>query len=258
MELSLQKYWNGLPFPPPGILLTQGSNPGVLKWQANSLPLSHRKSPKPQIWSYLPKLERCPPMLRVLYAFSSPVKDGTKESNSNQGVQGLPSGGKALFVSILTFPSNSLFLSLAIMLPCMYCAPSPSPHGIFHSLILLPERLFFQSSFPFISYSSLVGEGHGNPLQYSCLENPVDRGAWWAAVHRIAQSRTWVKWLSMHACVGEGNGNPLQYSCLENPRERGAWWAAVYGSNRVGHDWSDLAAAAAALVKRLLLQERPS
>ena len=34
------------------------------------------------------------------------------------------------------------------------------------------------------------GEGNGNPLQYSCLENPMDRGAWWAAVHGVAKSRT--------------------------------------------------------------------
>ena len=34
------------------------------------------------------------------------------------------------------------------------------------------------------------GEGNGNPLQYFCLENPVDRGAWWAAVHRVTQSQT--------------------------------------------------------------------
>ena len=34
------------------------------------------------------------------------------------------------------------------------------------------------------------GEGHGNPLQYSCLENPVDREAWWAMVHRVTQNRT--------------------------------------------------------------------
>ena len=32
------------------------------------------------------------------------------------------------------------------------------------------------------------GGGHGNPLQYSCLENPMDRGAWWSAVHRVAKS----------------------------------------------------------------------
>ena len=72
-------------------------------------------------------------------------------------------------------------------------------------------------------------EKESNPLQYSCLENPVDRGAWWAAVNRVAQSQTQLKRFSMHACVGEGNGNPLQCSCLENPRDRGAWWAAVCG-----------------------------
>ena len=40
------------------------------------------------------------------------------------------------------------------------------------------------------------GEGNGKPLQYSCLENPRDRGAWWAAVHRVPQSRTRLKQLS--------------------------------------------------------------
>ena len=37
------------------------------------------------------------------------------------------------------------------------------------------------------------GEGHGNLLQYSCLENPMDRGAWWATVHRVAKSQTQLK-----------------------------------------------------------------
>ena len=74
----------------------------------------------------------------------------------------------------------------------------------------------------------LVGEGNGNPPQCSCLESPVDRGAWWAAVHGVAQSQTRLKRLSMHACLGEGNGNPLQRSCLESLVDRGAWWAAVY------------------------------
>ena len=40
------------------------------------------------------------------------------------------------------------------------------------------------------------GGGHGNPLQYSCLENPRDGGAWWAAVYGITHSHTWLKWLS--------------------------------------------------------------
>ena len=43
---------------------------------------------------------------------------------------------------------------------------------------------------------SCIGEGNGNPLQCSCLENPTDGGAWWAAVSGVAQSRTWLKWLS--------------------------------------------------------------
>ena len=37
------------------------------------------------------------------------------------------------------------------------------------------------------------GEGNGNPVQYSCLENPMNRGAWWATVHRVAKSQTQLK-----------------------------------------------------------------
>ena len=51
------------------------------------------------------------------------------------------------------------------------------------------------------------------------------------------------------SCIGEGNGDPLQCSCLENPRDGGFWWAGGLpstGSHRVEHDWSELAAAAAA------------
>ena len=47
---------------------------------------------------------------------------------------------------------------------------------------------------------SLGGE-HGNPLQYSYLENPMDRGTWRATVHRITKSQTWLKWLSMHEYI---------------------------------------------------------
>ena len=56
---------------------------------------------------------------------------------------------------------------------------------------------------------SRIGEGNGNPLQCSCLENPRDGGAWWAAVYGVAQSRTWLKGLSSSSnirfceyCVG--------------------------------------------------------
>ena len=54
------------------------------------------------------------------------------------------------------------------------------------------------SSIPGLGRSA--GGGHGNPLQYSCLENPMDRGIWQAMVHRVAKSWTLQKQLSMHAC----------------------------------------------------------
>ena len=44
-----------------------------------------------------------------------------------------------------------------------------------------------------LSWENTLEEGHGNPLQYSCLENPMGRGAWWATVHRVTQSRTRLK-----------------------------------------------------------------
>ena len=52
------------------------------------------------------------------------------------------------------------------------------------------ERLHFHFSL------SCIGEGNGNPLQCSCLENPRDGGAWWASVYGVTQSRTRLKWLS--------------------------------------------------------------
>ena len=72
----------------------------------------------------------------------------------------------------------------------------------------------------------IVGQGNGTPLQYSCLENPMDGGAWWGLEESDMTGR-----LHFHfslSRIGEGNGNPLQCSCLENPRDGGAWWAAVY------------------------------
>ena len=101
----------------------------------------------------------------------------------------------------------------------------------------MTEQLHFHFSL------SCIGEGNGNPVQCSCLENPRDGGAWWAPVCGVAQGRTQPKRLSSSCssiecppdCAGgvgsipgsgrspgDGNGNPLQYSCLENPMDRGA------------------------------------
>ena len=49
---------------------------------------------------------------------------------------------------------------------------------------------------PFLFSLSCIGEGNGNPLQCSCLENPRDGGSWWAAIYGVTQSWTWLKWLS--------------------------------------------------------------
>ena len=87
-------------------------------------------------------------------------------------------------------------------------------------------------------------EGNGRLLQWSCLKNPRDGGARWAAIYGVTQSRTRLKRLSstssnardagdagsipeLGKSHGEGNGNPLQYSCLENLMDRGAWQAIV-------------------------------
>ena len=59
------------------------------------------------------------------------------------------------------------------------------------------ERLHFHFSL------SCIGEGNGNPLQCSCLENPRDGGAWWAAIYGVAQSRTQLKWLSSSSPLTE-------------------------------------------------------
>ena len=54
---------------------------------------------------------------------------------------------------------------------------------------------------------SILGSGrspggvHGNPLQYSCRESLMDRGAWWIIVHSVAKSQTWLKWLCLYAVM---------------------------------------------------------
>ena len=57
------------------------------------------------------------------------------------------------------------------------------------------ERLHFHFSL------SCIGEGNGNPLQCSCLENPRDRGAWWVSISGVTQSRTWLKQLSSSSSI---------------------------------------------------------
>ena len=93
----------------------------------------------------------------------------------------------------------------------------------------------------FISSAHFFREGNGTPLQYSCLENPMDGGAWQASeVHGVAKSQTRLSdfTFTFHfslSRIGERNGNPLQCSCLENPRGGEAGGLSVE-SHRVGHN----------------------
>ena len=125
----------------------------------------------------------------------------------------------------------------------------------FFFLAIMCVRLFFQ----FSNYAILplfMKKANGNPLQYSCLENPMDRGVWWATVHRVAKSWTRLsnftltfhfhaleKEMATHSSVLAwripGTGEPGGLSSL--------------GSHRVRHDWSDLAAAAFVYVLSLYL-----
>ena len=100
-----------------------------------------------------------------------------------------------------------------------------------------------------------IGEGIGTPLQYSCLENPTDRGAWQAAVHGVTKSWAWMsnftftfhfhaleKEITTHSSILAwripGTGEPGRLLSM--------------GSHRVGHDWSNLAAAAAAAAFKMV------
>ena len=99
-----------------------------------------------------------------------------------------------------------------------------------------------------ITMNKASGEGNGTPLQYSCLENPMDGGAWWATVQGVAKSRTRLSDFTFtfhfHALEKEMATHSSVLS----------WWIPgtgepgglpSMGSHRVGHDWSDLAEAAA-------------
>ena len=80
--------------------------------------------------------------------------------------------------------------------------------------------------------TDVVGEGDGTPLQSSCLENPMDGGAWWAAVHGVAKSRTRLSdfpfTFHFHALEKERATHSSVFAG-RIPGTRGAWWAAVYG-----------------------------
>ena len=99
--------------------------------------------------------------------------------------------------------------------------------------------IFITSTIVWPQVKQQGGEGNGTPLQYSCLENPMDRGAWWAAVHGVAKSQTGLSNFTFtfhfHALEKEmaNHSSVLAWRIPGTGEPRGL---LSMGSHRVGHD----------------------
>ena len=126
-----------------------------------------------------------------------------------------------------------------------------NPSGMMITLGFIPKEIKHMSMFP----THLLDYGYSHSRRRQWHPTPVllpGKSHGWRSLLGCSpwgrKESDMTERLPFHfslSCIGEGNGNPLWCSCLENPRDSGAWWAAIYGVHTVGHDWSDLAAAAA-------------
>ena len=163
---------------------------------------------------------------------SAPIRiDGQLITSCHWGTAGQELGHSLLWSPVCL---NHLWISVPASL-CLLAIPI-FPSGC--QLTLSPP------------YLKLLGEGNGTPLKYSCLENPMDGGAWWAAVHGVSKSRTRLSnftfTFQFHALEKEmaTHSSVLAWR-IPGTGEPGG--LPSMGSHRVRHDWSDLAAAAAAV-----------
>ena len=155
MEFSRPEYWGGQPFPSPGDLLNPGIEPQLPALQADSLPAEPKGKPKSNQVGSLS-------LLQGIFL--------TQELN-----QGLLHCRQILYqLSYQGSPVNVLYDNAgASQVVLVVKDPPANSEDIRNSgLIAGSERA--------------SGGGHGNPLRYSCLENPMARGAWWATVHGVA------------------------------------------------------------------------
>ena len=138
----------------------------------------------------------------------------------------------------LYYPYSS---TLTTLTPYYYPLLLPSPNSLF------PPNLIHEQCY-LIEFRQRNGEGNGTPLQYSCLENPMDGGAWWAVVRGVTKN-----WARLSGFTFTVHFHALQkematHSSVLAWRIPGAGEPGglpSMGSHRVGHNWSDLAVAAA-------------
>jgi len=100
----------------------------------------------------------------------------------------------------------------------------------------------------YLQYLGVSQRRQWHPLQYSCLENPMDGGPWWATVHGVAKSQTWLSYFTLTSHFRALEKEMATHSSVLAWRIPGMGEPGglpSMGSHRVGHDWSDLAAAAA-------------
>ena len=120
------------------------------------------------------------------------------------------------------------------------------PYFFYFSCYCTGRTLLFCHWFIYLYLYGLIGEGNGTSLQYSCLENPMDRGALWAAVHGVAKSQRWLHDFTFtfhfHALEKEmaTHSSVLAWR-IPGTGEPGGLLSM--GSHRVGHNWSNLATA---------------
>ena len=131
----------------------------------------------------------------------------------------------------LILEQSKVFFCLFVLQFLLTCAWLFQKTGLMH-IILLSARQF-------INRRLAVQEASHQKMADG--STPMDGGAWQAAVHGVAKSRTQLSQrLHFHvslSCIGEGNGNPLQCSCLENPRDGEPGRLPSMGSHRAGLKW---------------------
>ena len=154
----------------------------------------------------------------------------------------------ACFLNIYLSEICSLLCVASYFVPCYICEIYSHymwDSGLFIFIIVQQsiEWICHNYLFPLV----LIGEGSGTPLQYSCLENPMDGGAWWAAVHGVSKSRIRLSDFTFtfpfHALEKEmaTHSSVLAWRIPGTGKPGGL---PSMGSHRVGHDWSNIAAAA--------------